>query len=256
MAVEGEVARERHQIARGIRQAVEIVLQRAGRRAHDLPVVAQREAAHVAHVHAALERTRQLDHRVLALADPDVVEAGQIAERALDLEGGVGAAHHDRHPLVALAHHLADRVRDVVVERHRGDPDQLRPEALHAALDLVGRGAREQQVEDLDLVPLGAQRGRQIRKRHEQPRELLERVGGVDQQDAHGSSGTALPEAEPMGDPRRPELGRGGVYARAPAASSGEPGAAAPAPRGRRVGKSAPNGAGRAGVEPGRGNYR
>ena len=136
---------------------------------------------------------------MLALADPDVVERGQIAERALDLERHVRAAHRDRHVLVALAHDLADRVRDVMVERHRGDADQLRPEALHAALDLVGRGAREQQVEDLDLVALGAQRRRDVRQRHEQARELFERIGGVDQQDAHGASGTALPGAEPKG---------------------------------------------------------
>ena len=170
MRVEGEVAGQWNQVARRGREPVQLVLGRARCRAHDVLAVAQREAADVAQVHLALERPGELHHRVLALADPDEVEGGQIPEGALDLERDVRPAHRDRHPFVALPHHLGDERGDVVVERDRGDAHQLGSEARHPPLDLLGRGARQEQIQDLDLVALLAQRRRQVGKGHQQAR--------------------------------------------------------------------------------------
>jgi hypothetical protein len=57
VAVEGEIARDRQQIARGIGQLVEVVFERARRVLPDAARAAldARETAHVAHVHAAFE---------------------------------------------------------------------------------------------------------------------------------------------------------------------------------------------------------
>src|SRR5262249_59917346 len=51
VAVEGEVARERDELARGRRQPVEILLQRARVRADERVAVAALQPAHAAHVH-------------------------------------------------------------------------------------------------------------------------------------------------------------------------------------------------------------
>ena len=189
--VEREGASERKQVARGGREAVQVALEGAWCRAHDALTVPQRQAADVAQVHLAIERPGELHHRVLPLADPDEVEGGQIPERALDLERHVRTAHRDRHALVALPSDLGDERGDVVVERDRADAHQLGAEARHAPLDLLGRRVREEQVQDLHLVALGAQGGGQVGKGHEEARTLRQRVRGIDQQNAHAGLGNA-----------------------------------------------------------------
>jgi hypothetical protein len=75
VCIEGEVARERNQLARRGRDPVQIALGRARWRTDDALPVAKREAADVAQVHPALERSDQLQHRLLAFADHDEIES-------------------------------------------------------------------------------------------------------------------------------------------------------------------------------------
>ena len=228
VAVEGQVARERHQVPRGVGQRVEVVLEGPRRVAADLPGVgvARGEPAHVAEVHAALEGAEELHHRVLALADRDVVEGlVEAPKRALDLERDVGPAHDDRHRRVDGAHRARDVLGDVVVQRDRRDAHDLRAQPRHAALDLLGGRAREQEVEDLDLVALRAERRGDVGEGHEEAGELLERVGGVDQEDAHEGSARGPRRRAP----RASRPGRGG--ASVPRLGGGAPSCLSP-PRG------------------------